>query len=310
MKTKILISYHDEHYRIKSDILNPIQTGCATAPRLFAGMLRDNTGDNISAANSRYCELSAQYWVGTHLADLGNPDYIGFMHYRRHFIFDNWTGNPDWCWLPKSRVYFVPNITKQYLAHISDENIQNTLKDCDCVVLKPYDVRHIDSKNIREQFSKLPEQDVNIFDVFIETAKKLHPEYLADIEKIENGSMQYLCNMFVMKKDLFLEYNDFCFSILKEVDAQINSSAMNTQASRFLGYLGEFCLSIFIFRLKRENNLRIKELDGSFILYDKKFAHPTRKFLYYWLMSKITFGSMRKHYKRKRKELKMLIKNF
>lgn len=87
-KVKIFISYYDEHPLIKSEILTPIQTGCSSAVKLFDGMLCDNTGDNISAANDRYCELSAQYWVGTHLSELGNPNYIGFMHYRRHFILD------------------------------------------------------------------------------------------------------------------------------------------------------------------------------------------------------------------------------
>lgn len=62
-KVKIFISYHDEHYRIKSNILTPIQTGCANAPRLFKGMLHDNEGENISDRNDKYCELSAQYWV-------------------------------------------------------------------------------------------------------------------------------------------------------------------------------------------------------------------------------------------------------
>ena len=75
-KVKIFISYHDEHPLIKSEILTPIQTGCSSAVKLFDGMLCDNTGDNISAANDRYCELSAQYWVGTHLAELGSGRVI------------------------------------------------------------------------------------------------------------------------------------------------------------------------------------------------------------------------------------------
>lgn len=130
-KVKIFISYHDEHPLIKSEILTPIQTGCSSAVKLFDGMLCDNTGDNISAANDRYCELSAQYWVGTHLSELGNPDYIGFMHYRRHFIFDDWKGNPDWCWLPKGDVYFIPYMTPAYFKHLSDKNIwHNETRGC------------------------------------------------------------------------------------------------------------------------------------------------------------------------------------
>lgn len=307
MKAKILISYHDEHSLIKSDILQPIQTGCANASKLFNGMLRDNDGENISEHNPKYNELSAQYWAWKNYNKLGDPDYIGFMHYRRHFMFDNWKGNPDWCWLPKGSVYFVQNITPQYLTHISDENIQKCLEDCDCIVLKPYDVKYLESKNIRHQYSRLPEQDATTFDIFIEVAKELYPNYLDAIEQLEKGSIQYLCNMFVMKKELFFEYNDFCFSILKAVDERINSSKMNEKGLRFLGFLGEFCLSIFMFQLIKNGIYKIKELNGSFILSDEPILNPKRKYQYYWLMSKISFGKRRKNYKQKRKLLKQIL---
>ena len=306
---KIFISYHDEHYRIKSKILNPIQTGCSKATKLFSGMLRDDIGDNISEQNDRYCELSAQYWVWKNYDKVGNPDYVGFMHYRRHFMFDGWIGNQDWCWLPKGNVYFVPNITPKYLTHISDENIQKSLEDCDCIVLKPYDVRFLESTNIRHQYSRLPEQDPKIFDEFIKITKELYPNYMHEIEMIEHGSIQYLCNMFIMPKDLFFEYNKFCFSILEELDKRIDSSNMSEVASRFLGYIGEFCLSIFIFHLKNSSRIKIKELNGAYILSDDAIVNPRRKYWYYWFMSKITFGEKKKRYKQKRRQMKDFIRN-
>ena len=58
---KIFISYKDKHPIIKSEILQPIQTGRAIADEEFEGMIGDNTGDNISKDNPRYNELSAQY---------------------------------------------------------------------------------------------------------------------------------------------------------------------------------------------------------------------------------------------------------
>ena len=85
---KILVSYHDKHHLFKSDILTPIQTGCALAAERFEEMIQDDDGKNISAENPRYAELSAQYWAWKNYQKLGNPDYIGFMHYRRHFIFN------------------------------------------------------------------------------------------------------------------------------------------------------------------------------------------------------------------------------
>ena len=61
---------------LKSDILTPIQTGCANTERLFDGMLHDDDGENISAENPKYNELSAQYWAWKNYDKLGKPDYV------------------------------------------------------------------------------------------------------------------------------------------------------------------------------------------------------------------------------------------
>ena len=104
------------------------------------------------------------------------------------------------------------------------------------------------------------------FDTFILVLKEMFPCYLKEIEKLEYDSIQYLCNMFIMKKELFFEYSNFCFSVLREVDKRIDNSKMTIQGKRFLGYLGEFCLSIFMFHLINSKKCKIKELNGTYIL--------------------------------------------
>lgn len=308
MKTKILISYHDEHKLIKSDILQPIQTGCANATKLFDGMLRDDDGENISERNNQYNELSAQYWAWKNYEKLDNPDYIGFMHYRRHFMFDGWQGDNQNVWLPNGNVYFVPFISNKYLQHISDENINKQLADCDCIAIKPYDLSYIGSRSCREQYGKLVRQDVSNFDIFIKTAKEIAPNYIPEIEMIENGSQQYLCNMFVMNKNLFFEYSAFCFNVLFATEKRIKVDVSDKDAARALGYFGEFLLSVFIFKLKKNKNIRIRELNASFILSDKIIKYPKLSYLYYKFMSKFVWGAKRKKYQEKRKKLKALIK--
>ena len=56
-----------------------IQGGAALHPAL--GYIPDNTGDNISAKNPNYCELTALYWAWKNL----DCEYIGLCHYRRYF---------------------------------------------------------------------------------------------------------------------------------------------------------------------------------------------------------------------------------
>ena len=298
---KILITYHDKHPALKSDILTPIQTGCVTAPKLFAGMLRDDEGENISGKNPNYCELTAQYWAWKNYDKLGNPNHIGFMHYRRQFMFDGWRGDPNCVWLPAGDVYFIPFITGSYFKRFADKAIRDTLSETDCVAITPYDVKNIGSENLREQYGKLEEQKVENFDVFIRTAKEIAPDYVKEIEMIETGSVQYLCNMFVMLRELFFRYNEFCFPILFETEKRIHIG----DNDRTLGYFGEFLLTVFMFKLKAEG-VRIKELPASYILSDDIYRHPRLSFFFYKFLSKITFGKMRKKFKSKKRQLKQI----
>ena len=304
---KIFVTYKEKHKVIKSDIITPIQTGRAIADEVFAGMLGDDTGDNISVKNPLYSELSAQYWVWKNYDKIGNPDYVGFMHYRRHFIFDDWTGSPKNTWVRGGNVYNVPVINDAYMEHLQDKYIYDSIKDTDIIVLKAYDLKNMGKNTIRDNYFC---RHVEQFDVFIDCCKKLYPEYIDAIEKIEKGSVQYLCNMFIMRKDLFLEYSDFCFSVLNEVEKHINTEEMDESAERVCGYLGEFLLSMYIFHKKvTDKNIRITELNGSYILSDEPVKHPLLRYIYYWFLSKCVFQKDKlKKIKQRRKIYKLIFR--
>ena len=99
---KILVGYHKPATLFKSDILVPIHLGRAVAKDaskdgvlsecdyqwMVDNMIGDDTGENISHLNREYCEFTGIYWTWKNYEKLGNPDYIGFMHYRRLFAFE------------------------------------------------------------------------------------------------------------------------------------------------------------------------------------------------------------------------------
>lgn len=96
---KILVCYHKPAKLYKDDIYIPIHLGRALATEasqdgkmsnedyqwMLDNMIGDDTGDNISHLNRYFCELTAIYWAWKNYDKLGNPDYIGLMHYRRIF---------------------------------------------------------------------------------------------------------------------------------------------------------------------------------------------------------------------------------
>ena len=96
-KVKILLAYFKPTYLFKNDLLIPVHAGRAVAmlesrdgfltPEQIKWMQKntigDDSGDNISRLNRNFCEMTVQYWAWKNFDAVGNPDFIGFMQYRR-----------------------------------------------------------------------------------------------------------------------------------------------------------------------------------------------------------------------------------
>ena len=268
-KVKIFVSYKDNHRLLKNEIITPIQTGRTLSNEKFEGMLGDDTGDNISKDNERYNELSAQYWVWKHYEEIGAPEYVGFMHYRRHFIFDkNFDTSELDRWHNKMDIYTVDSFDAECLENISCQNINKILSsESDCYAIKPYDIRFFKDNDLymKEHYiNTIPGAKRIVWDAFYSAVKKMYPDYSNLLDEFTYGHHINCCNMFIMKKELFFEYSKFCFDILNEIDKNVDSTNFDKNEIRFLGYFGEYLLTIFIMKLKRENK-KIEFLDAIYI---------------------------------------------
>ncbi|MFI3300970.1 MAG: DUF4422 domain-containing protein [Candidatus Gastranaerophilales bacterium] len=299
-KVKIFISYKNKNELLKSDILVPIQTGRAISDEVFDHMIGDDTGDNISERNPRYNELTAQYWVWKHYQEIGNPDYVGFMHYRRQFIFDKELKHTQYTWVPKSKQYYVNSIYDGYEKHFSKEKIMYKFADgTDCITYKKFNIRpRFVGHNMEEYFVKgLEQQKIETFRIFEQIIKEYYKDYIDTFDEFKKGHHMYYCNSFVMKKELFFEYNEFLFGILAKVDELINSSDFNEKENRFLGFLGEYIFTIFMFQKLKNQSFKLKELPGTFVSdYYKQLEFKKKK---YRILMSITFGKKRRYYMKK-----------
>ena len=79
MDIKILVAAHKRYWMPADDVYMPLHVGAEGKEPL--GYTPDNTGDNISAKNPNYCELTGLYWAWKNL----DCQYIGLCHYRRYF---------------------------------------------------------------------------------------------------------------------------------------------------------------------------------------------------------------------------------
>lgn len=152
---KILVGYHRPAVLLKDEVLTPIHLGRALATEaskdgsmskedyqwMLDNMIGDDTGENISEENRKYCELTALYWAWKNYDKLGNPDYIGFMHYRRHLSFNlNKHFNDD-----KYGFVQEKEINEEYLSkyHLDADSIVDVLSRYDIVVAERTDLKRL-----------------------------------------------------------------------------------------------------------------------------------------------------------------------
>jgi len=217
----------------KDDIYIPVQVG-KEGTTLDLGYAVDNTGENISCKNNMYSELTALYWAWKNL----DSDYIGLVHYRRHFSLKNFlfrkTHKPMECVLtqnelipllepqtvivPKKRKYFIETIKKQY-EHTMFEG----------------------KEHLNVTRSILADK---------------HPQYVSSFDKVMNKTSAYMFNMFIMPKTLADSYCTWLFDILFELEARIDSSEYSDFDKRYLGRVSERLLNVWL----ASNNVKTKEI--------------------------------------------------
>ncbi|MEK0226396.1 DUF4422 domain-containing protein [Bifidobacterium mongoliense] len=81
----IAVTAHIPYRMPLNPIYMPLQLGQEVHPYLDFGFTTDDTGDNISAPNGWYSELTGLYWLGKNV----NADYNGLVYCRRHFATAN-----------------------------------------------------------------------------------------------------------------------------------------------------------------------------------------------------------------------------
>ena len=254
---KIYISCHKDCYVPRHPFLFPIQVGAALSEKKLPNMLYDNTGDNISAKNRMYCELTAQYWVWKNDTD---ADYYGFWHYRRYMNFSDaeLPHNPfedvELEWLDDDSLKFL-NL---------DENVmRQKITQYDVIATTPVVLKKLNKnlKSNRHQYELTPYQYKEDLDVMLDIIKEKYPEYY-DIANyyLDKSPLGYYCNMFVMKRELFQKYSEWLFTILFEHEKRRDYTDYDVTGYRVSGYLGERLFAIWYLHLQKTGKYKTCDL--------------------------------------------------
>lgn len=229
---KLLLAYHKPDVLLKDDILTPIHAGRALARErlpedsedlqwLLENTIGDDAGDNISEKNASYNEMTALYWAWKHYEELGDPEYVGFMHYRRHFMFKDGDRTE----------YELTNLgAPEYLSETlgySREVLEEILADCDFVYPRPHF-----RKTVRDHFER--NHHIQDLDTAVAIIGERFPDFAASAETYLAGNKAIFCNMFIMPKAMYFEYADFMFTTLEELEARADMEGKRMFVSEWL----------------------------------------------------------------------------
>ena len=269
---KILISCHKSSVAIRSAVLQPIQVGAVFSEQKYADMLHDDEGDQISYLNKAYCELTAQYWAWKNL----KADYYGFFHYRRYLSFSEKSYPED----RYGNVYEPFLLDNQHFTHQimsrygwTDQNIQHVMMKYDIVTVKRRVVgaengirtktlKAVQPYTVREQYAAAPYLKEEDLLRTLEIIKERSPEYYQDAMEYLNGRTAYYCNMFVCRADIFHEYCEWLFPILKEFCERTDMSQYTDQELRTPGHIAERLWGVYFTRISKNGRYKVKELQS------------------------------------------------
>lgn len=213
---KIFVIYHKNGDLVANNIYQPIVVGNdkKSFPELY---LKDDVGDNIANRNNRYNELTAIYWVYKHIDEFKDAKYIGFSHYRRLFIFSGVT----------KRAYVKKNINRE-MIHLTDELLSNIFYKYDFVA--PYPNHY---KSVRCHYEKA--HNKKDIDILLNIIKEKENQYYDAASKYIEGKDEYSYNMFIFKKDDFIEYARFVFNVLESFTEVVNDDSRLYVSERLTG---------------------------------------------------------------------------
>jgi hypothetical protein len=220
---KVVIATHKNYQMPDDQIYLPLFVGAdgkqeEQGKEINCGYAKDNTGDNISCLNPSFCELTGLYWAWKNLEE----DYIGLVHYRRHFTIkknrknlfesvltyddlESYLGKVE-VFVPKKRKYYIESLYSHYKHTHYSEQLDDTRK----IISEKY------------------------------------PEYLVSYDKVIQQRSGYMFNMMIMSQKYLHSYCSWLFDILFALEKKAHISELSAFQGRYYGRISEIIFNVWL----------------------------------------------------------------
>lgn len=213
----IIVATHKK-YRMPTDPMYlPVRVGAALSSEDF-GYQRDDAGENISALNKSFCELTGLFWAWKNL----DAEYIGLAHYRRHFCYKKKGKNPFENILTSSE---ATELLKQYSIIVPKK--------------RKYYIETLYSHYCHTHYAQQLDQTRAII-------QNKYSEYLSSFDKVMRRTSGYMFNMMIMPRNLLDKYCTWLFDILFTLKDTLPMPELDAFQARFYGRVSELLFNVWL----------------------------------------------------------------
>lgn len=250
LKINIVQCHHKKSEFIKNEIIQPIHVGAALSNEKLEYCIRDDEGENISYKNSNWCELTALYWQWKNV----EADYYGLFHYRRLLSFNHREG-----------VYNEIDLSDSVRTkhHLNQNEIEKLCKNFDIITSPYFDIHPmgLDNQKLTSYDFYCRDHYKSDLDKLLQIAKKGNTNFYDALVQSLQEKKACFGNIQIMKKEYFEEYCSMLFSILFELESELDIKEYDSYQKRVYGFLAERMLNAYVLYAKSKYQaLRFTEL--------------------------------------------------
>ncbi len=259
MKNVIVIAAHKACPVPDDPLYLPVFAGAHG--RADIGFQRDDEGENISALNSRYGELTCLYWAWKNT----EYDNLGLVHYRRYFSLHPRKAKKDF-----------------FAAVLTSEEAQALTERYGIILPKK---RHYYIETIRSHYTHTFHGEH--LGAAEDAVREICPEYLPDFRDLMERRSAYMYNMMIMRSNIADAYCEWLFGLLPHIAERIDDSGYSDFHRRWTGRTAERLLNVWLIHQLRTGVIKEDEIKEIPCIHDGSVNWPKK--ITAFLMAKL-FG--------------------
>ncbi|MDR1332080.1 MAG: DUF4422 domain-containing protein [Tannerella sp.] len=260
--------YKNTPVLVADDLYQPVMAG--NAPDVSNDKIQgDAAGDNISAKNRNYSELTGLFWVWKNTRE----DIVGSCHYRRYF-----TAKPEPALYRLKRLLYYPvglykkrygliytgNLRRFLPRIVNREEIEALMGEYDAILPQARKLKY----TVREHYGRYHRiEDLTLLESVL-SAKC--PDYVDAFHVLMNSKSLYANNMFVLHEHHFQDFMAWWFDLLFELESRTDINQYTGYQERVFGFIAERLLNLWFIK----NQLKVAELPVIYFKGLKKLQSP------------------------------------